>query len=895
MKVQSILSVLDRLILSKKVWIFFFLSSLMVFSPFFFHGDFIVSTTDSIFGHYPNLLFGYDQMKEGHLPLWNSYLLGGIDFTKSMHNHFLDPTRWILLLFPKEWIFHVITAIEFVEVSFVGLLAFLIAREVFRDRGTSFISALVVQLSGFTWFVTSTFIGVELFFLTLLLVYLQVTFHRRRNVTNYLWMTLVIAAALWKGHVGYIAAFAIPILVFQVVRHRQDYKVHGIFLLAGISAFALALYRLYPILTASEVFGTFRFAAIPSIFYSSNGYHLLTGFLPAFFGATLPGCVERFQPMLIEGHNQFHNLLYYGMSTIFFLLLAISGRFQAKMTAQGWFTVYVILGSLFIFQPATDLIYLGLLSLCHGILYRVGISFLIFTLFAKAIHRLNEKRFQFEGKDFRGLLVLVLLVLTACATFYTHFFMRSGIISLPEWFFLLEWSVIITLFSLAFWFGLKFSLELRGFQRLTTWLGVGVLGAFFVAWVWYLFRENNSMVKTLFYDHLGVILWSLCVILLCRVKHISKILLGALGSALLFSLYVLFFRSPWCTTGTNQLDEGLITFYSIGTFLVVAFSTLELFAHFFHKTFKKEAFILLLTLLLIGDLSFYLKVYSYSGGPPFWKTGTLYPDMSLNGESQVGQEMKHFRVNFPGNYMKYPYHQAFSNAFMTYGFRTVGGVDSVISLDLIGYFQNFMLLGPEHLNRGMIFPGISHPRLESLFGIKYSYTSEGVQTINEEALARFSQFSSFEVTENSQEAIEKLQEDSFKINTVALLSKPDYSNTHLKNQDHPFQPLDYVSRGDQSFEIKVNGREGPVVLFNETFDSAWRAKWNGQPLDVVKANGYFMGVVLPEEEGTLTFTFYPRNFLFLAKGALLLFGGLLCLGVYLFLTRKNQHQEELMC
>src|SRR3989344_3063357 len=87
---------------SRKIYWCFWLSSFIIFSPLFIYSQYIISSTDSVFNHYPNLIFGCRELKAGGFGLWCPNLFAGTDFTSSMHHHMLNPINWIIALFPEE-------------------------------------------------------------------------------------------------------------------------------------------------------------------------------------------------------------------------------------------------------------------------------------------------------------------------------------------------------------------------------------------------------------------------------------------------------------------------------------------------------------------------------------------------------------------------------------------------------------------------------------------------------------------------------------------------------------------------------------------------------------------------------------------------------------------------
>ncbi len=68
----------------------------LLFAPIF-TGSFVVGGTDSLFNHFPNLIFGYDEWSaHKRLAFWNPYNFAGFDMTGSMHARHLNPLYWPL-------------------------------------------------------------------------------------------------------------------------------------------------------------------------------------------------------------------------------------------------------------------------------------------------------------------------------------------------------------------------------------------------------------------------------------------------------------------------------------------------------------------------------------------------------------------------------------------------------------------------------------------------------------------------------------------------------------------------------------------------------------------------------------------------------------------------------
>src|ERR1022692_1293769 len=109
----------------RRVYILFLLSAAILFAPFFLQGAVLLSNTDNLFNHYPNLIFGHRTLRSGDLGLWNPFLFAGVDFSQVLHHHMLNPINWILLPVPESFLLQAITIKIMIEISLAGFIAYL--------------------------------------------------------------------------------------------------------------------------------------------------------------------------------------------------------------------------------------------------------------------------------------------------------------------------------------------------------------------------------------------------------------------------------------------------------------------------------------------------------------------------------------------------------------------------------------------------------------------------------------------------------------------------------------------------------------------------------------------------------------------------------------------------
>lgn len=63
-----------------------------------------------------------------------------------------------------------------------------------------------------------------------------------------------------------------------------------------------------------------------------------------------------------------------------------------------------------------------------------------------------------------------------------------------------------------------------------------------------------------------------------------------------------------------------------------------------------------------------------------------------------------------------------------------------------------------------------------------------------------------------------------------------------------------------SSEIEIDAPDWSLLLTSDADWPGWRAHWNGVRIPTVRANGAFVGVLVPPEKGTLTLRYRPKSF-----------------------------------
>jgi hypothetical protein len=328
-----------------RIYLIFLAVTAALFAPFFLEGRILLSNTDNLFNHYPNLIFGYRSLRSGDLGLWNPFLFAGQDFGKVFHHHMLNPVNWVLLASPESFLLRAITLKFIIEISLVGFLAYLLAN-LAVDSGLAAIAfGLTCQLSGFTWFTTTTYIATDLLVALLTYIYIILTRERRAWILNYVYLTACFAAILFCGHPAYAIAFLLPAPLLVMVLDRADkVRLLATVAISGLTALSLAAYRIIGPLIAAG--GSSRLAGAgltPAGIPGNSGALVLPGFIPGIWGLTIyDGSLPLVEWFKLFGQNlQFHPLAHFAVLPWLLIFAAASGKLGRR--AFVWAMLFVVL------------------------------------------------------------------------------------------------------------------------------------------------------------------------------------------------------------------------------------------------------------------------------------------------------------------------------------------------------------------------------------------------------------------------------------------------------------------------------------------------------------------------------------------------------------------------
>ena len=892
--------------------LFFFGFSIVVFSPFFLHGYTILASTDSLYNHYPNLLYGYRALHDGNFGLWNPYLFAGVDFTNVFHHHMLHPIHWILLLFPEKYIFHVLTLILFFEHALVGVISFKIFRLYHKDVWAAIFLTIVVLIGGFMWCAITTFIAVHMMFASVASMYIILSFDQRRKITNFVLLSFFFAYILLIGHVGYIMAFGIPIIIVFLIKSwpnilsRPWTGITPIIIGSAIFGLCIALPRLQAVLSALLFEGAMfsQEEWLPSL--ANMGYFSLTGFVPEALGIYLTDAITIAGILGLGAvHTQFHSMLYYGIVPIALVVLALLNTFGVRVLYLAILFITIASVPLKMFQPLSDVF--NLLLYHHEILWRTLTTFLIALFLNIALIHLVGKKSRLSNESLTGIVAIVGIVLCFLITLYTRVLYQgeyATALKTDYWLFVPKVAILMLFLISAYimhkiWFK---GANLKLFRWLTNSSSLlFVLTAFLVGItiVWFDIYRQWTVINVFVYA-IGSGTWAIIIIFVARLMdkelnnstNIFQLVGIGFGISILFLIVpiheILEIDIPW---QRYFVANAIAVAMGATKFILLSFIVIELFARWNRDTLKYFQLLPLLAILTAGELLFFTKTYGYVGAEPFIKSSTMYPLMD-----DVVVDSKQYRVNNPNLLMQYdvPFlrHRQ-SNIPMVYNLPTYGGVDSYLNK----HFTDFIFaFEPKTtaIRRMGIVARLKNPRLLDLLGVKYDAQKDGSIISRPDALARFSLFSAYNVVGDIQKSFQKLKSETFdSTNMVIIDHNPSWKKPFVQEPKR-FFPINYDSLSTSDIAIEVDLKRPAILLFNDNYDRDWHAFYNGDEIPIHKANARAMAISLPLGQGSVEFKFLPQPFLTLLKVSFTASIILLIIGLYVLVTGYRRKRSTFL-
>lgn len=614
-------------------------SPALIFARPLLRGEVIFSNSDSLFNHYPNMIFGVREFLRGGWGLWNPYIFAGADFSASFHHHLLNPLWWFILLFGERGVIPGVTAVAFASFILAGVLVFHIARP-HLTVPWSLLLALMFQASGYMWFTTMTMIATPMTAAALLSIFLIHTYERRAWWEQLVLLSLSLLPIVLSGHIGYIAAFLFVVgggfLVRQISLGRMDVCELAIFGAAVALAMAIGLFRLVPVVTSVLQHGEAlrEGLRLPSI-GGDDSYLFLPGIIPGSFGYTTTDSVRIGKALDLLKHTQFHTLVSFGVVSLYLTVLAFAGAAGKWARLAAILFVGLGLAQAHTISLLTDLVFLQIYPVLHDVIPKVGAAFAFIPMAALVLRSWGAGYENPHGRTALGGTVIVVLgAIVLMAIFYAKSgggsdgegkSFQIGIYAVK----LLSYAVIggIVLLYIA---APLTELARRRMINATLAVCLAILAA--IGCVVFLTSYRHVYLVRLgyFYEAAGVVA-CMGVLLMARLagrpNQALRFEAQAMAALALIAvaLAMILIDMPTGFGGRSRTLIILAGILSALRVLVVCLALVELVGAWQSRPERGPIFAALLLVLALADLHAFNRIYNFTASPPFAAQDRLYP------------------------------------------------------------------------------------------------------------------------------------------------------------------------------------------------------------------------------------------------------------------------------
>ena len=185
------------------------------------------------------------------------------------------------------------------------------------------------------------------------------------------------------------------------------------------------------------------------------------------------------------------------------------------------------------------------------------------------------------------------------------------------------------------------------------------------------------------------------------------------------------------------------------------------------------------------------------------------------------------------------------------------GMESTVDGDYIYFLTKLGLNNKLHHRIGVI-GGKINKRLLGILGVKYFYENKTISYLTD-VIPRFSAYSKMVSVTNLKDAVSKLlskKHDFMK----SVVFEGDFKNNIVYRNNNILNKLVYKITDSDNLHLNISSEQHRYILFNDRYNKSWKAFFNKKEIKVYKANGIFMGIVIPQGSGILELKFIPKNF-----------------------------------
>lgn len=809
----------------------------------------------------------------GHVGLWNPYILSGVSGFSYSNLPILSPDNWPHFLIPEKQFFTATTLISFFKFWLIGVFAFLLFNEELQSKKWAFFASVVYQFSGHTLWSLLVYDVLSMVLFTTISLYLVWSMPKRKAHLNYAFLTITLTLNLLSSNIAYTAHALIVIGILFLYRFfsQPTRKIQhaSLFFLASLTGITISLVRLIPVWIETHSSNR-QFTFNPD--YLDTSFLLLRLFDPEVLGV----CYRSSQSIIagLSDHLRgmhIHELMphYFGASSALLALWAIVSSLKGRINFWSYYVVLSLSAILFI-EPFDTI-----LKTFNPVYHALSLQIFLPVGFCMLVgHSAKYLEDNIETVSLRGKSAQVLAFIIAIIVFYI---LAVWVANFREELKLIR--ILAMLTALA-----ALSLFLVYHHRPHFFMKVCLFSAaiLFICILYLMLLHHHS--NSTYISHLKNISASLLMLLLAW----CFLLITASGKmelkryfwacAIPLSLLALFITLyPWAEAIRELPDrkgDFILAMLGLVRFTLVAGIFLSVFRLVGARQFSRNwLFPLLLSILLFEQLPA-SKIHSHIVINPFYRQSTPYPPLPDNFYDSNGQAVKldhkNYRVNHPNTLLSLPVYnelygadnEVLSSMFSVYGIRSYGGHYNVVSSRYVKFIKNLIPDLPQDTVGYGAYTRIKNERFLDLTGVMYDQTelSSAKKTIKirPNALSRFMLFGSYKVLENEQSAFDKLRDPEFNpLHTVILESDPGISS--LDNHE-PEKLLQYTERSTDEIKLEVRSESPGILLFNDSYHEGWRAFVDGVEQPIIPANRAFMAIKTPAGTSKVVFQFLPRYF-----------------------------------
>jgi len=109
------------------------------------------------------------------------------------------------------------------------------------------------------------------------------------------------------------------------------------------------------------------------------------------------------------------------------------------------------------------------------------------------------------------------------------------------------------------------------------------------------------------------------------------------------------------------------------------------------------------------------------------------------------------------------------------------------------------------------------------------------------------------------QSIKALESKNFNPYSQVIIEKKAIENLENKNEQ-PIKKAEIIEYSANKVVIKAQANRSGILVLTDNYDTGWKAEVNNKEENILRVNGIFRGVIIPEGESKIVFRYLPENF-----------------------------------